>query len=540
MKTFKQAVLLVIDGFGVASAHDGNAVTLANPRNINFLVNQFPSITLQASGPSVGLPWGEPGNSEVGHMNIGAGRIVSQDLPRISRAIAGGSFEENQSFLQAIEHVKKNDSSLHLVGMVSSGGVHSLEEHLYALLQIASDKKLEKVYIHMIADGRDAPPKSAIESYDRLSRKIRALGIGKVVTICGRFYAMDRGGHWEVTQKAYELMVQGVGKKQPSPQEAILNYYNQQVSDEMIPPTVVEGVDIEKGLISEGDSVVFFNFRPDRMRQLVKAFADPQFSDFDRTGGFIQNMYYVTMTVYEDSLPVSVAFPPLQIKNGLSEVISQNKFAQFHIAESEKYAHVTSFFNGGRQEPWPNEEREIVTSPRSYEKSYTDVPEMSVNKIADQVISKLQAGTNFILVNFANADMVGHTGDLQASIKAVQAVDKAVGKIYESVIDRGAVLIITADHGNIEEVIEPKSGRVDKSHSVNPVPFIVAGQGLARKNILTRGYLELASMVPEGVLSDVAPTVLELVGLQKPQEMNALSLIPYLFKDVPKKEMAKT
>ncbi len=522
-----------MDGFGVASPSEGNAVTQANPENLNFLINHYPATTLQASGPSVGLPWGERGNSEVGHLNLGAGRVVSQDLPRINQSISSGQFYKNPSLLAAVEHVKKNRSKLHFVGLVSPGGVHSSEEHLYALLALAKDHKLEKVFVHMFTDGRDTPPKVALESLDRLSRKLLEAARGKVASVTGRFFAMDRGGHWEVTEATYQALVFGEGEKARSAREAILSNYEKQIFDEVIPPNVIlSGAGEPVGRIEDGDAVVFFNFRPDRAIQLTRAFTDPAFDKFSKKFPFLQNMYYATMTQYEPNLGVAVAFPPMEIRKGLSEVISLENLTQFHIAESEKYAHVTSFFNGGRQEPWPGEEREIITSPAAYQKRYEDVPEMSIAKVARRLSEKVETGVHFILANIANPDMVGHTANRDACVKAIQAVDKNLGIIFKAAFEQEACLVITADHGNIEQVLDLRTGQPDKEHSLNPVPLVVAGKGLELKFPRQNGYLELPPVVPEGVLSDVSPTILDLLGIKKPEEMTSISLMPVLLKQI--------
>lgn len=532
MPKFKQIILIVLDGFGVASPSDGNAIWQSNPRNLNYLINNYPATTLQASGPAVGLPWGERGNSEVGHMNLGAGRIVSQDLPRIHESISSGEFFTNPQFRGAMEHAKNNKSKLHLVGMVSSGGVHSAVEHLYSLLSMAAGAGLSEVYVHLFTDGRDTPPKVALSDLDKLSRKFLDLGVGKIATITGRFYAMDRGQHWEVTEKTYRAMVFGEGQQAEFARQALMDYYQQQIFDETIPPTVLVTAGRPIANITDGDSVVFFNFRPDRMIQLVRAFADPAFDEFSQKYTYLKNMFYVTMTLYGEGVAVGVAFPPQDIHNGLPEILSHNHLKQFHIAESEKYAHVTSFFNGGRDNVWPLEERSIVTSPVAYERRYADVPEMSAKKITDEVISKLQNGSEFILANFANADMVGHTANKAACLLAVQAVDKYIGAIFEEAEPLGACVIVTADHGNIEQIINLRTGVIDKEHSTNPVPLIIAGKGLKRQKILQKGYLELAAIVPEGVLSDVAPTILELYGIAKPPEMSSVSLLPILSEQI--------
>ncbi len=532
MPNFKQIILVVLDGFGVASHSEGNSISLAEPENINYLVNNYPAAPLQASGPSVGLPWGERGNSEVGHLNLGAGRIVSQDLPRINQSISSGEFYENPMLLGATEHVKKNGSKLHFVGLVSPGGVHSSEEHLFALLELAREQKVEKVFVHMFTDGRDTQPKVALDSLDRLTRKFLEAGRGKVASLIGRFYAMDRAGHWEITEATYKALVLGEGEKTSSAREAIMSYYQKQIFDETIPPTVIVGAEGPVGRVTDDDAVIFFNFRPDRARQLVRAFVAPDFDKFSQKHPPLQNMYYATMTQYERNLSVSVVFPPIEIDKGLSEVISLQKLTQFHIAESEKYAHVTSFFNGGKEEPWLGEEREIITSPATYQKRYQDVPEMSVEKVQERVVEKIKAGVNFILVNIANPDMVGHTANRKACVQAIKAVDRSIGKIHSAVMEHGACLIVTADHGNIEQVLDLRTGQPDKEHSLNPVPLIVIGKGLELGIPRENGYLELSSMVPEGLLSDVSPTILELMGLPKPPEMTAISLMPILFKQM--------
>jgi len=529
---YKQVVLLVLDGFGVASPSEGNPVVAANPRNINYLVNNFPATTLQASGPSVGLPWGELGNSEVGHLNLGAGRIVSQDLPRIGKAITSGDFFKNPAFLGAIDHVRKHNSKIHLLGLVSEGGVHSSQEHLDSLLQLIAREKLTQVFVHMFTDGRDTLPRAALDALDRLSRKFLEFGVGKIATITGRFYAMDRGEHWEVTEKTYRALVMGDAPAVASAREGIQGYYDQQIYDETIPPTVIKSGDQVVARIEPGDAVVFFNFRHDRQVQLASAFIDPAFNKFSQKYEPIPDLYVATMTEYKKGLPAKVAFPSIVLKNGLGEVLSAARLTQFHTAESEKYAHVTSFFNGGQEAAWPGEQREIVTSPVSYEKRYQDVPEMSVGKIAELVVRELDRGTGFILGNIANTDMVGHTGNMNACIRAVQAVDNAIGAIFAASVRAGAALIITADHGNIEQTLDPRTGMVDTEHTLNPVPFIVAAPGMGRKTPLLKGYLELPAIVPEGVLSDVSPTVLELLGVPQPPEMTAVSLLPILQKQI--------
>src|SRR3989344_4936398 len=362
---FKKLVLVVLDGFGIATASHGNAVTLAQPANIDHFVNHYPNTALQASGPSVGLPWGEMGNSEVGHLNLGAGRIVGQDLSRITLAIEDRSFFKNPAFLEACEHVKKNNSNLHLVGLVSPGGVHSYDEHLYALLGLAAEQKIQNVYIHMFLDGRDTPPQIALETLDKLSKKMAAFNTGKIATVTGRFYAMDRAEHWNLTEATYRAMVFGEGKETGSAQQAIEDNYAQHVFDEMIPPTVIMQDSGKPVLVSDNDAVVHFNFRSDRALQIVRALVEPGFAKFAKPIKPLQNLFMVTMTEFAQGLPVKIAFPPAEVKNGMAEFISKKGLRQFHIAESEKYAHVSVFFNGGIINPFPGETRQVFTAPAS-------------------------------------------------------------------------------------------------------------------------------------------------------------------------------
>lgn len=530
MFNYKQLILLILDGFGTASIAEGNAISLANPPNLNYLADHFPKTTLQASGPTVGLPWGEKGNSEVGHLNIGAGRIVSQDLPRINKDISNGEFFRNPSFLSATAHVKKNHSRLHLVGLVSLGGVHSSQEHLFALLALAKYQGLIDVYIHVFTDGRDTPPKAALESLDMLYKKIMEFGVGKIASVTGRFYAMDRGGHFEITERTFRALVMGEGETSTSARQAILDCYARQIFDETIPPTVIIENNKPVAKISDGDAVIFFNFRQDRAVQLARAFMDPKFDKFSKPYNGLQNMLYVTMSLFDDALPALPAFPPIEIKNSLGEVLSIHKLSQFHMAETEKYAHVTSFFNGGVEAPWPMEEREIVTSPVSYEKRYEDVPEMSVHRLTDRIIEKLHGGTSFILSNFANPDVVGHTGNIEAATRAIASIDECIGRIWAVAKERNACLLITSDHGNVEEMLDRKTGLIRKEHSQNPVPFLLIAPGFELTSPQSQGYDYMASLVPEGVLSDIAPTVLELMNIPKPVEMTGISLLPILLK----------
>lgn len=527
---FKKVVLVILDGFGVASKSYGNAVAHASAPTLDFLVANFPALTLQASGPLVGLPWGEMGNSEVGHLNIGAGRIVGQDLPRITASIQNGQFFKNPVLLEAIMHATRHNSKLHLMGLVSSGGVHSLDEHLYALLALAADRGLSKVYVHYFTDGRDTMEKVALEDIKKLRNKIGTIGVGEIATITGRFYAMDRGGHWNQTMLTYEALVNGKGEKARSAEDCIWRNYQSGVYDEMIKPTVInrigpEGDEHPTAVISDNDAVIFFNFRPDRAVQLTQAFVAPQSLPPVFQPQPIKNLYFVTMTQYIQDLPVKVAFPPIDLRNCLAEVLAKNNKKQFHISESEKYAHVTSFFDCGRGEPFSGEERKIVASPDNA-RNYVDYPEMSAELLTDILIAKIaDPNVTFFVANFANADMVGHTGSLKSATRAVEVLDAQLKKIMDTCLETGAVLIITADHGNIEEMINLRTGEINKDHTTNPVPFLLVAKEFQFPTPKPVGFLSLAARMPDGAISDIAPTVLELLGMEKPKEMTGMSLL---------------
>ena len=533
-KIYKKVVLIILDGFGIASYTHGNAIALANPEALDFMIGHFPSLSLQASGPLVGLPWGEMGNSEVGHLNIGAGRIVGQDLPRINSSISTHEFFKNQEFINVCDHVKKNESKLHLVGMISGGGVHSSDEHLYALLGLATEQNVKEVFIHMFTDGRDTAEKVALDSIQKLKSKIHEIGVGEIASITGRYYAMDRGKHWEQTEMTYQALVNGIGASSYTPEDCILDNYNQNIYDEMIRPTVIvrkkeNSSELEPiAKISNNDGVIFFNFRPDRTLQLIRAFVTPEMMDIESKHGLLENVFYVTMTEYFFGLPVNVAFPLINLQNNLGEVIEKNHMTQFHIAESEKYAHVTSFFNGGADVQFSGEERVIVKSP-SNSNNYSDQPEMSGNELTDILIDKIKnSDINFFVANFANPDMVGHTGNLQAGIKAIKYIDRFLEKIMEQVLSLDAALIITADHGNIEQMLNLKSGEIDKDHTTNPVPFILIANEFKFDTPKISNYLSLSARVPDGVISDVAPSVLALLGIEKSAEMDGINLLDIL------------
>lgn len=520
----KPVVLAILDGWGVAPPHSGNAISLAKKPRLDAFIKTYPAMTLIASSKEVGLNWGEMGNSEVGHLNIGAGRVYYQTLPRINHDIEIGAFGENPSFLRALVHAKKNKSALHLIGLVSAGGVHSSLEHFFALLLVCKKKKFSHVFIHAILDGRDTLYNSGIDFLRQLEAKMKELKIGRVATLAGRYYAMDRDNRWERTQAAYAAMTAGVGAQAESAITAIEASYAHQVYDEEFAPTVI----IEKGepvaKIENNDAVIFTNFRPDRSRQFTRAFVTLDFSAFNRTQ--IANLYFVTMTEYEKDLPVDVAYPPEIITANLAKVISDAGLRQLHIAETEKYAHVTFFLNGTIEDPYVGEDRVIIPSPRV--SSYDQKPEMSALEVAKRVVKEINADKyDFIVLNFANADMVGHTGKIEATIKAVETIDGAIGTIVDAVLSHDGVALITADHGNGEEVQNLQTGEIDKEHSTNPVPLLVIGKQWEGQ---TGGVVEavggdLSLTPPVGMLADVAPTVLKIMGLPQPEEMTGRALI---------------
>ena len=494
--------LIIMDGFGLAPAADDNAVTLAKTPVLDGLFRDYAHTTLSASGLDVGLPAGQMGNSEVGHTNIGGGRVVFQDLPRISRAIEDGSFFKNDAYNAAMDSCLKNGSSLHLYGLLSDGGVHSHIEHLFALLQMAKDKGLERVYIHCFLDGRDVSPTSGKGFVQALADKCAALGVGKIATIMGRYYAMDRDKRWERVQMAYDAMVYGEGNHNADPVDAVAQSYANNVTDEFMEPVVCDS----DGTISDNDSVIFFNYRPDRAREITRAIVDPDFDGFQRE--FFPTTY-VCNTEYDASMPnVLVAWPRIAVKNGLGEYLSSMGMTQLRIAETEKYAHVTFFFNGGVETQYPGEDRVLVPSPKVA--TYDLQPEMSAVEVCDKCVERIESGAyDVIILNFANCDMVGHTGVLEAAIKAVETVDACVGRVVEATLKMGGIAMVTADHGNAEDMKQP-DGSPMTAHTTNLVPFILCGAGTELR---------------PGRLADIAPTILDVMGLACPEEMDGKTLI---------------
>ena len=501
MKT--PTTLIIMDGYGLSDSVEGNAIKAANTPILDKLFAENAHTALSASGLDVGLPDGQMGNSEVGHTNIGGGRVVFQDLPRISKAIEDGTFFENKAYNAAMDACLEKDTSLHLLGLLSDGGVHSHITHLFALLELAKRKGLPKVYIHAFLDGRDVPPSSGKDFVQMLADKCTELGVGKIATIQGRFYAMDRDKRWDRVEAAYDAMVYGNGEFYEDPVEAVVKSYANNITDEFMIPVVCD----KDGTISDNDSVIFFNYRPDRAREITRALVDEKFD------GFVRQWFpltYICTTEYDASMPnVTVAFPHQALTNGLGEYLSKLGLTQLRIAETEKYAHVTFFFNGGSETVFPGEDRILVPSPKVA--TYDLQPEMSAAQVTEQAVARIGSGEyDVIILNFANCDMVGHTGVFDAAVKAVETVDTCVGEIVRATAEMGGITMITADHGNADKMIDDQGG-AHTAHTTNPVPFIVVGAAT-----------ELRS---GGRLADIAPTMLDLMGLECPAEMDGKTLI---------------
>ena len=509
-KVPRPLVLTILDGWGIGDGSSGDLIAESNLKNFKRFLNEYPSTSIKSSGEAVGLPIGQMGNSEVGHLNIGTGRIVYQDLTRISKSIEDQDFFENSALLAAVENVKNKESAIHLMGLLSDGGVHSHIEHLYALIRLARMHDVEKVYVHAFLDGRDVPPDSGIYYVIRLEEYLKNTGVGEISTICGRYYAMDRDNRWDRVKKAYDAIVFGEGVIENDPAEAVRKSYKEGVMDEFMLPTVINKKVKKYGGVKSGDSVILFNFRADRARELTRSFFENKFDKFDR-GPERTVVFFVCMTEYDADFGLPIAFPAVHLKNTLADLISNNGLKQLHIAETEKYAHVTFFLNGGVEEPKAGEDRILIPSPRV--STYDLKPEMSAYEVKDRVIFEIQSGNyDVIIVNFANADMVGHTGVIEAIKKAVEVVDECVGQIANEVDKIGGLMIITADHGNADEKLDKKTNETITAHSLNPVPLIV----LTVKAIRLRN---------DGILADIAPTMLDILGIEKPDDMTGRSLI---------------
>lgn len=512
----KPTVLMILDGFGLSPQKHGNAVAMAKKPNLDRIFNTFPSTSLSASGTEVGLPDGQMGNSEVGHLNIGAGRIVYQDFSKITKAVDDHSFFENHELLKAIEHVKINDSTLHVQGLLSDGGVHSHISHLFAIIDMAKLHGIKRLAVHCFLDGRDVPPQSACKYISALEAKLSDSGIGKIGLISGRYYAMDRDKRWERVQKAYDAMTLPAqalfdnttteDSEKHSPLQIISNSYEKGIYDEFVLPIMTSS----DCIIKDNDSIIMFNFRPDRAREITRAFTDKDFDGFQRKKT-LNNLHYVCMTQYDKTITdVNIAYPPSEYKNTLGEYISTLGLKQLRIAETEKYAHVTFFFNGGVEEPNCGEDRILIPSPKVA--TYDLQPEMSAYKVTDALINAIDENDyDFVILNFANADMVGHTGNMQAAVKAIEAVDKCIGRIQSAVLNKGGQIFLTADHGNADNMID-ENDKVVTAHSLNPVPFI---------HISSSPY-ELSC---GGRLSDIAPTMLDSLNIKIPVEMTGRSLL---------------
>ncbi len=504
MNSAKQILLIILDGWGVRPNNKHNAISEANPEYMNYLWDNYPHTTLPASGEAVGLPEGTIGTSEIGHLTIGSGRVIYTDLVRVNKDIENGNFKKNTSFNQLFEHVLHYGSNLHVMGLVSPGGVHSHQDHLFAFLRLAKDKGIKKVLIHVFTDGRDTPPESADKYVNELEKVLNEVGNAHVATINGRYYAMDRDKNWDRTQKAYEALFHGIGGKHTgkSALTVIREQYEKGVGDEFITPQILSSEKGETDTIGKNDGVFFFNFRPDRARQITKLILDKKFE---------LNLNFVTLTQYDKTLPSIVAYPPISIENTLSEALAKNGIKQIHIAETEKYAHVTYFFNGGKETKHENEEFVMIDSRKDIP-THDYAPEMKAAEIADKTIERINSGAEFIVINFANADMVGHTGKFDPTLKAVKFEDEQIRRVTEAMLGKSGVVLITADHGNAEDMYDEVNKQPTTAHSLYPVPFIITD-----KNI--KLLRESAS------LADIAPTILKLFNLPKPSEMTGESLL---------------
>ncbi|SDK05739.1 2,3-bisphosphoglycerate-independent phosphoglycerate mutase [Sediminibacillus albus] len=510
MKQDKLAALIILDGFGIRDEVKGNAVKQANMPNYDRFFNNYPHSQLNASGEAVGLPEGQMGNSEVGHLNIGAGRVVYQSLTRVNKSIKEGDFFENEALVNAVIHAKENNKALHIFGLLSDGGVHSHIEHLFGLLKLASTQGLEQVYVHGILDGRDVGQKSAEQYIKQTEEIMEKYGVGEFATISGRYYSMDRDKRWDRVKKSYDAMVYGDGPKYKDPLEVVNDSYENEIYDEFVLPSVIVDENGQaKGTVKDHDSLIFYNFRPDRAIQISRTFANEDFRDFERGNKVPKNLYFVGLTQFSETVDGFVAYKPVNLDNTVGEVLSQNGLNQLRIAETEKFPHVTFFMSGGREKEFPGEKRILIDSPKVA--TYDLKPEMSVYEVTDALLKELDEGNqNAIILNFANPDMVGHSGMLEPTIKALEAVDECLGKVVDKIHELGGEAIITADHGNSDEVLTPE-GKPMTAHTTNPVPVVVTKEGIT----LREG----------GILGDLSPTLLDLLGVEQPKEMTGKSLI---------------
>ncbi len=514
MPKIKPVLLVVLDGWGIRAQRDANAIAIAGTPNMDALMREYPWTEVQTSGLSVGLPDGQMGNSEVGHTNLGAGRIVYQDLVRINRAVEDGSFFQNDALVMACRKAKAAGGALHLMGLVSDGGVHSSQEHLYACMDLARREGVQKCFVHAFMDGRDTPPKSGVGYMRALEKRIEETGYGRVASVHGRYYAMDRDKRWDRVEQAYAAMVRGEGYRASTGIAAVESSHAHGETDEFVKPTViVNGEGKPVGQVKDGDAVIFFNFRSDRAREITRALAEEGFKDFDRK--VVPRLSaYVCMTQYDETFTWPVAFGPQSLDEIFPEIVSRAGIKQLRCAETEKYAHVTFFFNGGREMVYPGEDRLLIPSPREV-KTYDEKPEMSAREVTEKLCAAIGTGKyGFVLANLANPDMVGHTGLLDAAVSAVKVVDECIGRLWKAAQAQGMAMLITADHGNCELMTDPVTGQPHTAHTLNPVPFILADPDF-------RG----ARLRSKGVLADIAPTALQVMGLPQPKEMKGLGLI---------------
>lgn len=508
----KPVMLCILDGWGENPDLEGNAIEAANTPNLDRYEKEYPFSTLSASGEAVGLPEGQMGNSEVGHLNLGAGRVVYQEITRISKAIREGEFFENEAFVRAFRHCAEKGTAVHLMGLLSDGGVHSHEEHLFALIDMAKMNGVTRLFIHAFLDGRDVPPQSALRYFERLEAKMSASGLGKVATVIGRYYAMDRDNRWHRVEKAYNAMVNAQGKNADTAEQAVALSYQIGCVDEFVDPTVI--MDEVSGepvaTIRDEDCLIFFNFRADRAREITRAFIEDDFDGFDR-GSNPPHVTFVCMTQYDATFDVAVAFPPQELSHVLADVLAENGLRQLHTAETEKYAHVTFFFNGGEETPKTGEDRVLVPSPNV--DTYDQQPEMSAYEVTDVVVNAIASGTyDFIVVNYANGDMVGHTGIFDAAVRAAEAVDDCIGRVVEAVRSAGGAMLITADHGNADKMIDIEHEQPFTAHTTNKVPlYVITG--------------ESTGVSDGGILADIAPTILDIMRIAQPREMTGRSLL---------------
>jgi len=517
----KPIILAIVDGIGISSRSQINPLSGANIPSFKNLEKNYPGCSLQASGIAIGLPWNEAGNSEIGHMVIGSGRIIYQYMPRISMDIKSGDFFKNPALLETINHAEKNKSALHLIGLASSGNVHSYLEHLYALIEFARKEKIEKLFLHVFTDGKDAPLKEGVKIISAINDKLSRYPNWGIATIIGRFFAMDRNQNWERTEKTYNLITQGIGEKIQNPVKKIEEFYQKDINDTYIEPLVISGGNQNPpGLVKDNDAIIFFNFRADSMRQLVSAFIAENFNNFTRKK--LDNLSVCTMTQYDKKLEVNIAYPPIEVNNHLTEILAKRRKKVLKIAETEKYAHVTYFFNGDKEGILPYEDRILIPSKVS---RYEENPEMQAEKVTDAIIKGIRDKYELILVNYANADMVAHTGNLEAGIKALEVIDENIKRLINMAEYGECILIITSDHGHIEEMINPETGETMTEHTTNPVPFFLVGEEFKLKNPRSEDEMEKIYESPKGIICDIAPTILELMQIPKPPEMTGESLL---------------